>query len=200
MTARSSAPSRPSRRRPIPARSATARSSSLRSNRRCASAPVKRDPTHSEENDLFHCCYWLICFIEWANSRFGRAPSCRPDCFASTWRGSWMGFDVQSAPDGCSDGLPLCAIERPDPPCLPPPRPRTTLRAGEPNGALPASARKILADEVEGWGKSPPNQGIPALNVAIVEWLGRRSRVPKGVLDAAGRVIPTAGSKEGVYV
>ena len=78
--------------------------------------------------------------------------------------------------------------------------PLINLSVGEPHGALPPFARKILADEVEGWGKYPPNQGIPDLNLAIVEWLSRRYRLPKGLLDAARHVIPTAGSKEGVYV
>ena len=78
--------------------------------------------------------------------------------------------------------------------------PLINLSVGEPQGALPAFARKILADEVDGWSKYPPNQGTPDLNLAIVEWLNRRYRLPAGLLDAARHVIPTAGSKEGVYV
>jgi aspartate/methionine/tyrosine aminotransferase len=78
--------------------------------------------------------------------------------------------------------------------------PMINLSVGEPQGALPAFARQILADEVEGWGKYPPNQGLPDLNSAIVEWLNRRYRLPPGLLDPARHVIPTAGSKEGVYV
>jgi N-succinyldiaminopimelate aminotransferase len=78
--------------------------------------------------------------------------------------------------------------------------PMINLSVGEPQGVLPAFARKILADEVEGWGKYPPNQGLPDLNLAIVEWLNRRYRLPAGLLDPARHVIPTAGSKEGVYV
>jgi aspartate/methionine/tyrosine aminotransferase len=74
------------------------------------------------------------------------------------------------------------------------------LSVGEPQGALPEFARKILADEVEGWGRYPPNQGMPDLNLAIVEWLNRRYRLPPGLLDPTRHVIPTAGSKEGVYV
>ncbi len=77
--------------------------------------------------------------------------------------------------------------------------PLINLSVGEPQGALPAFARKILADEVEGWSKYPPNQGVADLNVAIVEWLNRRYRLPDGLLDPARHVIPTAGSKEGVY-
>jgi N-succinyldiaminopimelate aminotransferase len=74
------------------------------------------------------------------------------------------------------------------------------LAVGEPQGAMPAFARQIVADEIDGWNKYPPNQGIPDLNLAIVEWLGRRYRLPKGLLDPTQHVIPTAGSKEGVYI
>src|SRR5215510_12858367 len=62
--------------------------------------------------------------------------------------------------------------------------PLINLSVGEPQGALPAFARKILADEIEGWSRYPPNQGIPDLNLAIVEWLNRRYRLPPGLLDA----------------
>ena len=74
------------------------------------------------------------------------------------------------------------------------------MSVGEPQGAMPAFARQIVAEEIDGWNKYPPNQGIPDLNLAIVEWLGRRYRLPKGLLDPAQHVIPTAGSKEGVYI
>jgi aspartate/methionine/tyrosine aminotransferase len=74
------------------------------------------------------------------------------------------------------------------------------MSVGEPQGAMPAFAHKIVADEIDGWNKYPPNQGIPDLNLAIVEWLTRRYRLPQGLLDPAQHVIPTAGSKEGVYI
>lgn len=73
------------------------------------------------------------------------------------------------------------------------------LSVGEPQGALPEFARRILADEVAGWSKYPPNQGLADLNRAIVEWLDRRYRLPAGLLDPARHVLPTAGSKEGVF-
>jgi len=74
------------------------------------------------------------------------------------------------------------------------------MSVGEPQGTLPEFARQILANETAGWSRYPPNQGVPELNAAIVEWLNRRYRLPAGLLDPAKHVIPTAGSKEGVYV
>ena len=74
------------------------------------------------------------------------------------------------------------------------------MSVGEPQGAMPAFARQIVNDEIDGWNRYPPNQGIPDLNMAIVEWLNRRYRLPAGLLDPAQHVIPTAGSKEGVYI
>src|SRR3981189_2691684 len=86
-------------------------------------------------------------------------------------------------------------------PQTPPPAhlPMITLAVGEPQGTMPAFARQIVADEIDGWNKYPPNQGIPDLNLAIVEWLGRRYTLPKEPLDPAQAVIPTAGSKEGAH-
>lgn len=74
------------------------------------------------------------------------------------------------------------------------------MSVGEPQGAMPAFARRIVMDEVDGWNRYPPNQGLPELNQAICDWLTRRYALPKGLLDPARHVHPTAGSKEGVYI
>lgn len=74
------------------------------------------------------------------------------------------------------------------------------MSVGEPQGAMPAFARQIVMDEVDGWNRYPPNQGLPELNQAICDWLTRRYRLPAGLLDPARHVHPTAGSKEGVYI
>ena len=74
------------------------------------------------------------------------------------------------------------------------------MSVGEPQGAMPAFARQIVNDEIDGWNRYPPNQGLPELNQAICEWLTRRYRLPAGLLDADRHVHPTAGSKEGVYI
>ena len=74
------------------------------------------------------------------------------------------------------------------------------MSVGEPQGAMPAFARQIVMDEVDGWNRYPPNQGLPELNQAICDWLTRRYKLPAGLLDPARHVHPTAGSKEGVYI
>jgi len=74
------------------------------------------------------------------------------------------------------------------------------MSVGEPQGTMPAFARQIVNDEIDGWNRYPPNQGLPELNQAICDWLTRRYRLPAGLLDAAAHVHPTAGSKEGVYI
>ena len=74
------------------------------------------------------------------------------------------------------------------------------MAVGEPQGAMPAFARQIVNDEIDGWTRYPPNQGLPELNQAICEWLTRRYKLPAGLLDADQHVHPTAGSKEGVYI
>jgi aspartate/methionine/tyrosine aminotransferase len=74
------------------------------------------------------------------------------------------------------------------------------MAVGEPQGAMPAFARQIVNDEVDGWNRYPPNQGLPELNSAICEWLSRRYKLPASLLDPNRHVHPTAGSKEGVYI
>jgi N-succinyldiaminopimelate aminotransferase len=74
------------------------------------------------------------------------------------------------------------------------------MSVGEPQGAMPAFARQIVNDEIDGWNRYPPNAGLPDLNLAICEWLTRRYKLPKGLLDPDVHVHPTAGSKEGVYI
>ena len=69
------------------------------------------------------------------------------------------------------------------------------MSVGEPQGAMPTFARQIVNDEIDGWNRYPPNQGLPDLNLAIVEWLSRRYRLPAGLLDPAQHVIPTAGRR-----
>ncbi len=74
------------------------------------------------------------------------------------------------------------------------------MSVGEPQGAMPAFARQIVKDEIDGWNRYPPNQGLPELNQAICDWLTRRYKLPARLLDATRHVHPTAGSKEGVYI
>lgn len=74
------------------------------------------------------------------------------------------------------------------------------MSVGEPQGAMPAFARQIVADEIDGWNRYPPNAGLPELNEAMCAWLTRRYRLPAGLLDPNRHVHPTAGSKEGVYI
>src|SRR6185312_13822361 len=74
------------------------------------------------------------------------------------------------------------------------------MSVGEPQGAMPAFARQIVNDEIDGWNRYPPNQGLPELNQAMCDWLTRRYKLPAGLLDPTRHVHPTAGSKEGVYI
>ena len=70
------------------------------------------------------------------------------------------------------------------------------MSVGEPQGAMPAFARQIVNDEVDGWNRYPPNQGLPDLNLAICEWLTRRYKLPEGLLDPnAAR--PSDGRQQG---
>ena len=75
------------------------------------------------------------------------------------------------------------------------------MSVGEPQGAMPAFARQIVNDEIDGWNSYPPNQGIArAQRSRSVEWLTRRYRCPRACSIRRSTSIPTAGSKEGVYI
>jgi len=110
-----------------------------------------------------------------------------------------MVSDVQSAPDGDA-GLTfpfarLNASHRPDHAAGSSADDQPAV--GEPQGCdaglrAPDSGPK---GRIDGWNKYPPNQGIPDLNLAIVEWLGRRYRLPKGLLDPAQHVDPDRGQQ-----
>src|ERR1051326_9064880 len=63
---------------------------------------------------------------------------------------------------------------------------------GKPQGTMPAFARQIVNDEIDGWNRYPPNQGLPELNQAICEWLTRRYRRPAGRAHPAPHAPPPA--------
>src|SRR4029077_19241632 len=46
----------------------------------------------------------------------------------------------------------------------------------------------------------PPMVGTPELRQAIVDWIGRRYRLPPGALDLDKHIATLAGTKEGLYL
>jgi N-succinyldiaminopimelate aminotransferase len=69
------------------------------------------------------------------------------------------------------------------------------MTIGEPQHAFPAWLGEVLAANLEGFGKYPPNEGTPELLAAISGWISRRY----GVGIASDRLMVLNGTREGLY-
>ncbi len=70
------------------------------------------------------------------------------------------------------------------------------MTIGEPQHAFPEWVPQIIADNVAGFGKYPPNDGTPELQAAIAGWVQRRYGV---TIDGATQVLPLNGTREGLF-
>ena len=70
------------------------------------------------------------------------------------------------------------------------------MTIGEPKHAFPDWIAGILADNIDGFGKYPPNEGTPELRAAICDWVALRYGV---TLDAERQVMVLNGTREGLY-
>lgn len=70
------------------------------------------------------------------------------------------------------------------------------MTIGEPKHAFPAWVADIIAENAEGFGKYPPNDGTPELLEAIRVWVQRRYGVG---LDAGSQIMVLNGTREGLY-
>jgi len=73
------------------------------------------------------------------------------------------------------------------------------LSLGEPQASLPPFLGPVLQEHLSEFGKYPPIKGIPALQQAITDWMGRRYPSLKGVIDPERHVLPLDGSREGLF-
>ncbi|MGY3438801.1 MULTISPECIES: aminotransferase class I/II-fold pyridoxal phosphate-dependent enzyme [unclassified Marinovum] len=70
------------------------------------------------------------------------------------------------------------------------------MTIGEPQHAFPGFVAEVMAENIAGFGKYPPNDGTPELRGAISDWAKRRYGV---TLDAETQIMPLNGSREGLY-
>jgi aspartate/methionine/tyrosine aminotransferase len=70
------------------------------------------------------------------------------------------------------------------------------MTIGEPRHAMPDFVAKIIADNIDGFAKYPPNDGTPGLRGAITGFVQRRYGV---TLDPETQVMPLNGTREGLY-
>ncbi len=69
------------------------------------------------------------------------------------------------------------------------------MTIGEPQHAFPSWVGAILAQNLDGFGKYPPNEGTPELLSAIQGWIARRY----GVTVSPDRLMVLNGTREGLY-
>ncbi|WP_102225628.1 aminotransferase class I/II-fold pyridoxal phosphate-dependent enzyme [Acidimangrovimonas sediminis] len=74
--------------------------------------------------------------------------------------------------------------------------PQIAMTIGEPRHAQPPFVGEVLAANLEGFGKYPPNDGTPELLSAITGWIGRRFGT---LLDPASQVMTLNGTREGLF-
>ncbi|OIP85274.1 MAG: aspartate aminotransferase [Rhodobacterales bacterium CG2_30_65_12] len=70
------------------------------------------------------------------------------------------------------------------------------MTIGEPRHAMPDFVGAVIAENLDGFGKYPPNEGTPELRSAISAWIARRYGVEA---DPDTQVIALNGTREGLF-
>ena len=69
------------------------------------------------------------------------------------------------------------------------------MTIGEPKHPMPGFVAEVLAENIDGFGVYPPNDGTPELLAAISGWIGRRY----GVSVGPDRLMALNGTREGLF-
>lgn len=78
--------------------------------------------------------------------------------------------------------------------------PAIDLTLGDPRETMPGFITDKIRDAEALFGKYPPIKGSPELRRAIADWLDRRYRLSgAAAIDAEREVLPSNGSREGLY-
>ncbi len=70
------------------------------------------------------------------------------------------------------------------------------MTIGEPRHAMPDFIGEVLAENIDGFAKYPPNEGTPELRAEISGWLHRRYGVD---IDPETQVMALNGTREGLF-
>ncbi len=77
--------------------------------------------------------------------------------------------------------------------------PPIVMSVGEPQHEAPALVARIVAENASLWNRYPPYFGTPEYRAACAQWLGRRYRLPHGMITADRHVLALSGTKEGLF-
>ncbi|MFW5641167.1 MAG: aminotransferase class I/II-fold pyridoxal phosphate-dependent enzyme, partial [Roseicyclus sp.] len=70
------------------------------------------------------------------------------------------------------------------------------MSIGEPRHPFPSWVGDVIAGTLEGFGRYPPNEGTPELQLAIARWIARRYGVN---VEPERQVLPLNGTREGLF-
>jgi len=74
------------------------------------------------------------------------------------------------------------------------------MSIGEPQHMPPAMILGALTQSLSDWGKYPPTPGTPDFRKAVAGWIGRRYKLPEGLINAEKNLLPVAGSREALFM
>jgi N-succinyldiaminopimelate aminotransferase len=73
------------------------------------------------------------------------------------------------------------------------------LSVGEPQFTPPAEVARIIHEQAGLWGKYPFATGTEAFRKAVAAWLGRRFKLPAGMVDSEKHIVPVSGTREALF-
>jgi len=79
---------------------------------------------------------------------------------------------------------------------LPPGGAEIAMSIGEPRHSFPDFVPEVIARHADGFNRYPPNDGLPALRIAIRDWVARRFGAE---LDPDLHLLPLNGTREGLF-
>jgi aspartate/methionine/tyrosine aminotransferase len=71
---------------------------------------------------------------------------------------------------------------------------------GEPQNQPPALLADALARHADQWNRYPPQGGTAEFKAAVAGWLGRRYRLPAGMIEPERHILPMPGSREPLFM
>ena len=77
--------------------------------------------------------------------------------------------------------------------------PALAFSVGEPQAAPPSFLAETLEKHKAEWSRYPQTAGTPDFRAAVFDWLTARYRLPAGLIDRDGDIMPCAGSREALF-
>ena len=73
------------------------------------------------------------------------------------------------------------------------------LSIGEPQHKPPKFVKEIINKNYIKWGKYPPTLGMDKLNIASINWVKRRFKLTKDMVNYKDNIVQLAGTREGLF-